>query len=81
MIFVFLRFSYIVRYEKKLRRDIQDFSQHEQYVNRPVSSAVDDIDIGAQGLGFNPWAYQIEHTVANGLPLPRRFFGAMLRQR
>ena len=39
---------------------------------------VQDIAIGSEGLGFNFRAGQIGHSVANGSPPLRCFFGAVL---
>ena len=46
--------------------------------NRPVSSVVKLVAIGAEGLGFDSGADQIGHSVANGSPPLRCFFGAVL---
>ena len=44
----------------------------------PISSAVKHANIGAVGLGFDFWAGQIGHSVANSsLPL-QHFFGTAL---
>ena len=40
-----------------------------------------DIAIGAGGLGFENRAGLIKHSVANGSPPLRRFFGAVLLRR
>ena len=45
------------------------------FVNRPVSSVVNYIAIGAGGLGFDSRADQIGRSIANGSPPLRRFFG------
>ena len=42
---------------------------------------VKDIANGAGGLGFDSWAGQIEHNVANGLTPLRCFFEAALPRR
>ena len=42
---------------------------------------VKDIAIGTRGLGFDSRAIQIGHSVANGSPLMRRLFGAVLPRR
>ena len=42
---------------------------------------VKDIGIDVAGLGFDSRAGQIGRSVANGLPLPRRFFEAVLPRR
>ena len=42
---------------------------------------VEHIAIGARGPGFNSVVSQIGHNVADGLPLVRCFFGAVLRRR
>ena len=43
-----------------------------------VSLVAKDIAIGAGGLGFDFWAGQIGHRVANDSPPLRHFFGAVL---
>ena len=45
-------------------------------LNLPVSSVVEDVAIGAEGLGFDSRACQIGHSVVNGSSLQRSFFGA-----
>ena len=42
---------------------------------------VKNIAIGAGGLGFDSRIGQIEHSVANGSPSPRRLIGAVLYSR
>ena len=46
--------------------------------SRSCSVVIKDIAIDAEGLGFNSQAGQIGHSVANGSPPLRRFFGAAL---
>ena len=41
------------------------------------SSVIKHNDIGVGGLGFDSEEGQIKHSVANGSPLLRRFFGAV----
>ena len=48
-----------------------------RWLTRPVSSVVKNIDVGSGDLGFDYRVAQIGHSVANGLPPLRRFFGAV----
>ena len=45
------------------------------------NAVVKDVAIDAEGLGFSSQAGQRGHTVANGSPPLRRFFGAVLTRR
>ena len=45
------------------------------------SAVVKNVAIDAEGLRFVSQAGQIGHSVANGLPLLQRFFGAALPRR
>ena len=44
-----------------------------------ISSVVNDVVIGAGSSKHNPWVGQIGHSVANGSPPLRRFFGAVFK--
>ena len=46
-----------------------------------VGAVMKNIAIGAGGLGFDSCAGQIGHSVANGSPVLRHFFGAVLPRR
>ena len=46
-----------------------------------ASAVVKDVAVDAEGLGLNSQDGQIRHTVANGSPPLRRFFGAVLPRR
>ena len=48
---------------------------------KSISSVVKHIAIDSGGLGFGSRAGQIGHSIANGSPLLRRFFGAVLPKR
>ena len=50
-------------------------------VERPVDVVVRDMAAGAGGLGFDYRAVQIGHSVVNGSPPLRCFFGAALPRR
>ena len=50
-------------------------------VNQTVSLGVKRITIDVGGLGFDSQAGQSGHSVANDLPLPQRFFEAVLPRR
>ena len=47
-------------------------------LNQSLCSIVKNIDIRAGGLGFDSRAGQIKHSVTNGMPPLRCFFGAVL---
>ena len=48
-----------------------------QFICRPVNSVVNLITIGAGGLRFDFRVSQIRHSVTNGSPLLRSFFGTV----
>ena len=49
--------------------------------NRPISSVVKRVAIGAVGLGFDSWPAQIGHSAANSSQPLRRLSGAVLPRR
>ena len=61
---------------------VQDFKTwFLKFPDRPVSSVVKDMTIGAGGLGFDSRVAQIGHSIDGGSPPLRRFFGAVLPRR
>ena len=59
-------------------RNVKSMYKHENVANQLVGEVVDDIVIGARGLGFDFQSVQVKRCVANSSPLRPRCFEAEL---